>query len=78
MKNNTQIPHLQEGVMKKGTLFTGMLVMALVFGMSAVGCASLFGGSAPNTFVRGQASSTTILLRLRPSLQRSSVYFVTK
>jgi len=45
------------------TFLTGMLVMVLAFGMSVVGCVSLFGGSAPNTFVRGQASSTTILLR---------------
>ena len=38
----------------------GMLVMALVFGMTVVGCASW---GAPRTFVRGQASSTTIMLR---------------
>jgi len=37
----------------------GMLVMALVFGMTVVGCAS----SGPKNFVRGSGGDTTILLR---------------
>ena len=49
--------------MKKGALFTGMLVMALVFGMSAVGCATTGTGRPPATFVRGAGGETTILLR---------------
>jgi len=46
--------------MKKRTLLTGMLVIALVFGM-LVGCAST--GRAPSSFVLGQATPVTIQLR---------------
>jgi len=44
-------------------ILLGMLVMVLVFGMTVVGCGSLFGGSAPRTFVRGQPGTSTIMLR---------------
>jgi len=37
-----------------------MLVMALVFGMTVVGCAST---KAPNSFQKGSGGDTTILLR---------------
>ena len=51
-------------VNKKNCLrMLGILVMVLVFGMTVTGCASMFGGSAPRTFVRGQPGSTTIMLR---------------
>ena len=49
--------------MKKMVL-AGILV--IVFGMTVIGCASLFAGSAPRSFVRGQPSNTTI--QLRPGL----------
>jgi hypothetical protein len=45
--------------MKKMALLTGMLVMALVFGI-LVGCAST---GAPNSFVLGQPTPVTIQLR---------------
>jgi len=49
----------------KNKLFSlvGILVIVLVFGMLLSGCASLFGGGAPRTFIRGQAGTTTIMLR---------------
>jgi hypothetical protein len=50
--------------MKKGNVFLlGMLAMVLVFGMTVVGCAGLFPGGKPKTFVKGPAGETTILLR---------------
>ena len=60
--------------MKKNSILLGMLVMVLVFGMSVVGCASLFGrgGGAPSTFVRGQAGTSTIMLR--PGLDPDQAY----
>jgi len=60
MKKDTQKPYFKEEVMKKMTLLTGMLVMALVFGI-LVGCAST--GKAPKSFVLGQATPVTIQLR---------------
>jgi hypothetical protein len=39
----------------------GMLVIALVFGMTVVGCVS--SGRTPKNFVRGSSGDTTILLR---------------
>ena len=41
----------------------GILAIMLVFGMLVSGCTSLFGQKAPSTFVRGQAGTTTIMLR---------------
>jgi hypothetical protein len=41
---------------------TGVLAAALVFGMTVVGCASLF-SSAPKSFVKGSVGDTMILLR---------------
>jgi hypothetical protein len=46
--------------MAKKKNLLGMLVIALVFGMTVVGCAS---SSAPNSFQRGSSGDTTILLR---------------
>ena len=40
----------------------GMLVMALVFGMTVVGCGSLF-SRTPKSFVKGSGGETMILLR---------------
>jgi len=45
--------------MKRRRFGVGMLAMVLVFGMAVVGCVS----GPPRSFVRGQASSTTIMLR---------------
>lgn len=46
--------------MKRRRFSVGMLAVALVFGMAVVGCAM---GGPPRSFVRGQASSVTIMLR---------------
>jgi len=51
-------------VNKKNCLrMLGILVMVLVFGMTVVGCASLFGKKAPESFTQGSGGDTTILLR---------------
>jgi len=47
--------------MKKNHLWLGVLVLALVFGMTFVGCFTT--GGAPRTFVRGQPGTSTIMLR---------------
>jgi len=58
----------------KSKLFSlaGILAIMLVLGLTVTGCASLFGGSAPSTFVRGQAGTTTIMLR--PGLDFDQAY----
>ena len=43
-------------------IWLGMLVVVLVFGMTAVGCASLF-SRTPKSFQRGSGGESTILLR---------------
>ena len=47
----------------KNKLFSlaGILAIMLVFGMTVIGCATTSG--PPRSFVRGQASTTTIMLR---------------
>lgn len=41
----------------------GLIVIVLLIVVMVVGCASLFGGGKPKTFIKGPAGETTILLR---------------
>jgi hypothetical protein len=43
-------------------IWVGMLVMALAFSMTVVGCGSLF-SSTPKSFTKGSGGETTVLLR---------------
>ncbi|MCL2721980.1 MAG: hypothetical protein FWD47_11660 [Treponema sp.] len=47
---------------RKGN-WLGILAIVLVFGITVMGCGTLFGAKPPTTFQRGSGGDTTILLR---------------